>query len=98
MRLNWKRKAERKRKTGWRDLSQLVIFKRVAPAPARVGKFGSPLRSPVTTLINTCRSERKAEDYQQVVSTADQPLAPSSSHLSSRFAIICHNYYYVFMT
>jgi hypothetical protein len=52
----------------------------------------------VTTLIKTCRSERKAEDYQQVVSTADQLLAPSLSHLSSRFATICHNYYYVFMT
>jgi hypothetical protein len=52
----------------------------------------------VTTLIKTCRSERKAEDNQQVVSNADQLLAPSLSTLSSRFATICHNYYYVFMT
>ena len=54
----------------------------------------------MTTLIKTCRSERKAEDYQQVVSTTDQLLAPSPSlsQLSSCFAAICHNYYYVFMT
>jgi hypothetical protein len=51
------------------------------------------LRSRVTTLIKTCRSERKAEDNQQVVSTADQFLAPSLSPLRSRFATICHNYY-----
>jgi len=56
------------------------------------------LRSRVTTLIKTCRSERKAEDNQQVVTNADQLLAPSLSPLSSRFATICHNYYYVFMT
>jgi hypothetical protein len=52
----------------------------------------------VTTLIKTCRSERKAEDNQQVVTNADQLLAPSLSILSSRFAMICHHYYYVFMT
>ena len=56
------------------------------------------LRSRVTTLIKTCRSERKAEHNQQVVSNADQLLAPSLSPLSSRFITICHNYYYVFMT
>ena len=62
-----------------------------------LGFFGTPdrlLRSRVTTLIKTCRSERKAEDNQQVVTTADQQLAPSLSTLSSRFAMICHNYYY----
>ena len=66
-----------------------------------LGFFGTPerlLRSRVTTLIKTCPSERKAEDIQHVVSTADQLLAPSLSPLSSRFATICHNYYYVFMT
>jgi hypothetical protein len=52
----------------------------------------------VTTLIKTCRSERKAEENQQVVTNADQLLAPSLSTLSSRFAMICHNYYYFFMT
>jgi hypothetical protein len=52
----------------------------------------------VTTLIKTCRSERKAEDNQQVVTNADQLLAPSLSTLSSRFATICHNYDYIFMT
>src|SRR6266403_981931 len=55
------------------------------------------LKSRVTTLIKTCRSGRKAEDNQQVVTTADQQLAPSLSTLSSRFAMICHNYYF-FMT
>ena len=66
-----------------------------------LGLFGTPdllLRSRVTTLIETCRSERKAEDNQQVVTNADQLLAPSLSTLSGRFATICHNYYYVFMT
>jgi hypothetical protein len=66
-----------------------------------LGFFGTPdrlLRSRVTTLIKTCRSERKAEHNQQVVTNADQLLAPSFSALSSRFATICHNYYYVFMT
>jgi len=55
----------------------------------------------VTTSIKTCRSERKAEDNQQVVSNADRLLAPSLSPLtplSSRFGTICHNYYCVFMT
>jgi hypothetical protein len=64
-----------------------------------LGIFGTPdllLRSRVTTLIKTCRSERKAEDNQQVVTSADQLLAPS--FLSSPFVTICHNYYYVFMT
>jgi len=56
------------------------------------------LKSRVTTLIKTCRSGRKAEDNQQVVTNADQLLAPSLSTLSSRFAMICYNYYYVFMT
>jgi hypothetical protein len=45
----------------------------------------------MTTLIKTCRSERKAEANQQVVTDADQLLAPSLSTLSSRFATICHN-------
>jgi hypothetical protein len=47
--------------------------------------FGTPdrlLRSRVTTLIKTCRSERKAEHNQQVVSNADQLFAPSLSPLA----------------
>jgi hypothetical protein len=32
------------------------------------------------------------------VTDADQLLAPSLSTLSGRFATICHNYYYLFMT
>jgi len=65
---------------------------------ALFGMSAPLLRSRVTTLIKTCRSERKAEDNQQVVTNADQLLAPSLSTLSSRFATICHNHYYVFMT
>jgi hypothetical protein len=68
-----------------------------------LGNLGSgelppdPLRrSRVTTSIKTCRSERKAADNQQVVTNADELLAPSLSSLGSRFATICHNYYYVF--
>jgi hypothetical protein len=51
----------------------------------------------VATLIKTCRSERKAEDNQQVVTNADQLLALSLSTLSSPFVAVCH-YYCVFMT
>ena len=67
-------------------------------APGGVRTPDPLLRSRVTTLIKTCRSERKAEHNQQVVTNADQLLAPSLSPLSSRFATACHNYYYVFMT
>src|SRR5713226_7223633 len=49
------------------------------------------LRSRLSTFIKTCRSERKAEENQQVVTTSDQLLAPSSSPLSRLFAAICHN-------
>jgi hypothetical protein len=42
----------------------------------------------VTTLIKTCRSERKAEDNQQVVTSADQLLAPSLSPFKQPF---CHD-------
>ena len=52
----------------------------------------------MTNLIKTFRSERIAEDNQQLLSNADQPLALSLSTLSSRFATICHNYFYVFTT
>jgi hypothetical protein len=52
----------------------------------------------VTALIKTCWSERKAEDNRQIVTDADQLLAPSLSILSSRFGTTCRNYYYVFMT
>jgi hypothetical protein len=52
----------------------------------------------LSIFIKTCRSERKAGENQQVVTTSDQPLAPFSSGLSRLFAAICHNQYYVFMT
>jgi len=65
---------------------------------ATLAVFNPLFRGRVTTLIKTCRSERKAEDNQQVVTNADQLLAPSLSTLSSCFATICHNYDYVFMT
>ncbi len=73
-----------------------MVEKYGAPGPIRTGD--PLLRSRVTTLIKTCRSERKAEHNQQVVTNPDQLLAPSLSPLSSRFVTICHNYYYVFMT
>jgi hypothetical protein len=59
-----------------------------------LGFFGTSdrlLRSRLTTLIKTCRSERKAVDDRQVVTNADQLFAPSLSTLSSRFATTCHN-------
>src|SRR6267142_1399108 len=67
-----------------------------APGQTRTGD--PLLRSRLSTFIKTCRSERKAGENQQVVTTSDQLLAPSSSPLSRFFAAICHNYYYVSMT
>ena len=49
------------------------------------------LRSRLSTFIKTGRSERKAGENQQVVTTSDQLLAPSSSPLSRLFAAVCHN-------
>jgi len=49
------------------------------------------LRSPLTALIRTCRSDRKARGNQQLVINDDKPLTPFSSPLSSRFGAICHN-------
>jgi hypothetical protein len=90
------------------------VFKAASLNPGREDWLGKPeievlgalagftsdplLRSRVSTLIKTCRSERKAEDNQKVVTNADKSLAPSLSPLRSRFATICHNYYYDFMT
>jgi hypothetical protein len=56
------------------------------------------LRRRLSTFIKTCPSERKAAEIQQVVTTSDQLLAPSSSPLSRLFAAISHNSCYVFMT
>jgi hypothetical protein len=67
-------------------------------APGGIRTHNILLRSRLSTFIKTCRSERKAGENQQVVTTSDQLLAPSSSPLSRLFAAICHNYYYVFMT
>jgi hypothetical protein len=59
----------------------------VSGAPGEIRTPDPLLRSRVTTLVKTCRSERKTEDNQQVVTNADQLLAPSLSTLSSRFAM-----------
>src|SRR6266481_7176804 len=67
-------------------------------APGEIRTPDPLLRSRLSTFIKTCRSERKAGENQQVVTTSDQLLAPSSSPLSRHFAPICHNWYYVFMT
>ena len=65
-----------------------------------VEKYGAPgvtrtrdplLRSRLSTFIKTCRSERKAEENQQVVIDGDELLTPFSSPLSTRFAAIYHN-------
>jgi hypothetical protein len=45
----------------------------------------------LTTLIRTCRSERKAGENQQLVTNGDKLLTPLSSPLSRGFAAICHN-------
>jgi len=55
---------------------------------ALFGMSAPLLRSRVTTLIKTCRSERKAEDNQQVVSDADQLLAPPFINFKQPF---CHD-------
>jgi hypothetical protein len=44
----------------------------------------------LSTLIRTCRSDRKARDNQELVINGDKLLTPFSSALSRRFAAICH--------
>jgi hypothetical protein len=42
-------------------------------------ELAAALRSPFTTLIRTCRSERKAGENQQLVINGDKLLTPFSS-------------------
>jgi len=63
-----------------------------APGQTRTGD--PLLRSQLSTLIRTCRSDRKARENQQLVMNGDKLLTPFSSPLSRGFAAICHNYYY----
>src|SRR5215469_14687289 len=49
------------------------------------------LRSRLHTFIRTCRSWREAGENQQVVTTSDRALAPSSSPLGMLFVAFCHN-------
>src|SRR5712691_1037054 len=72
--------------------------KKESGAPGETRTPDPLLRSRLSTFIKTCRSERKAAGIQQVVTTSDQLLAPSSSPLSRLFAAISHNSYCVFMT
>src|SRR6266705_5512830 len=58
------------------------VSKGVSGAPGEIRTPDPLLRSRLSTFIKTCRSERKAEENQQVVTTSDQLLAPSSSPLS----------------
>jgi hypothetical protein len=67
-----------------------------APGQTRTGD--PLLRSQLTALIRTCRSEREARENQQLVIDGDKLLTPFSSALSGRFTTICHNYYSIFMT
>jgi len=60
-------------------------------APGETRTRDPLLRRPLTALIRTCRSERKARGNQQLVINGDKPLTPFSSRLSSRFGAICHN-------
>jgi hypothetical protein len=73
----------------------------------REGESGAPgltrtgdplLRSQLSTLIRTCRSDRKARENQQLVINGNKLLTLFSSPLSKGFAAICHNYYYISMT
>src|SRR6266436_4382542 len=66
-----------------------------APGQTRTGD--PLLRSQLSTLIRTCRSDRKARENQQLVMNGDKLLTPFSSPLSRGFAAICHNYYYAFL-
>ncbi len=63
----------------------------ISGAPGETRTPDPLLRSRLSTFIKTCRSERKAGENQQVVTTSDQLFAPSSSPLSRHFAPICHN-------
>src|SRR5438552_4765579 len=67
-----------------------------APGQTRTGD--PLLRSQLSTLVRTCRSDRKVRENQQLVINGDKLLTPFSSPLSRGFAAICHNYYYISMT
>ena len=60
-------------------------------APGETRTPGPLLRSRLNIFIRTCRSWREAGENQQVVTTSDQLLAPSSSPLSGLLAALCHN-------
>ncbi len=68
-----------------------VTCQKLSGAPGEIRTSDPLLRSRLSTFIKTCRSERKAGENQQVVTTSGQLLAPSSSPLRSDFATICHN-------
>jgi hypothetical protein len=94
---NFNMDRKSKTKLSWRWL-QVLDSRVISGAPGEIRTPDPLLRSRLSTFIKTCRSERKAAGIQQVVTTSDQLLAPSSSPLSRLFAAICHNLYYVFMT
>jgi len=60
-------------------------------APGETRTRDPLLRSQLTTLTRTCRSERKAGENQQLVINGDKPLTPFSSPLTSSFGAIRHN-------
>src|SRR5580704_3726799 len=92
-------RMDRKSKTKWLwKWLQVFDSREISGAPGQT-RTGDPLlRSPLSTLIRTCRSDRKARENQQLVMNGDKLLTPFSSPLSRGFAAICHNYYYISMT
>ncbi len=84
--------------------NRLVICSACVLGQAKIAKKSEPelpthlLRSRLSTLLTTCRSECKAEQSLQVVTSDDKPLAPSSLPSTMDLAAICHNSYYVLMT
>ncbi len=78
-RLGYLRRSGRCRRQTKKEQS---VSKGIGGAPGEIRTPDPLLRSRLSTFIKTCRSERKAEENQQVVTTSDQLLAPSSSPLS----------------
>jgi hypothetical protein len=74
----------------WKWL-QVLDSREISGAPGEIRTPDPLLRSQLSTLIRTCRSERKARENQQLVINGDKLLTPFSSPLSRLFTTICHN-------
>src|ERR1700756_2775686 len=76
----------KKQRVKGEDTYSLIFSIQRDGAPGRTRTCGILLRSQLSTLIRTCRSDRKARENQQLVINGDELLTPFSSPFSTRFA------------